>query len=110
MDKGPLPQNDETIDQYVTQTRPGNYALGYVSNGTFYVNYVGRADDDLNGRVHSWVGKKRDYTHFKMSYATSPKAGFEKECTNYHDFEKTDNEIHPAKPAGTFWKRPVCGK
>ena len=110
MEGDSLPLNDETIDKYVAPNRPGNYALGYVEGDSFYVNYVGRSDDNLNGRLHSWVGKRRSYTRFKRSYATSPKAAFEKECRNYHDFQKTDNDIHPAKPAGTNWKCPVCGQ
>jgi hypothetical protein len=42
---------------------------------------------------------------------TSPKAAFEKECKNYHDFggsEKLDNKQHPERPDGTNWECPVC--
>jgi hypothetical protein len=42
---------NQKIDEIVTQTSPGNYALGYVSNSTFIVRYVGRSDTDLNGRL-----------------------------------------------------------
>lgn len=89
----------EKVDEVVTSTSPGNYALGYVRNNTFYVCYVGRSDDDVNGRLKDWVGKKPNrYTHFMFSYAASSEAAFEKECRNYHDFgenEKLDNEYHP---------------
>ncbi len=61
--------------------------------------------------MKSWVGENNKYKHFKFSYATSPKAAFEKECKNYHDFggsEKLDNKQHPERPDGTNWECPVC--
>ena len=108
---GPSELMTQKIDEGVTRTSPGNYALGYVSDSTFYVRYVGRSDTDVNSRLKSWVGKSNRYKHFKYSYATSPKAAFEKECKNYHDFgesEELDNEQHPERPDGTNWKCPVC--
>lgn len=106
---GPYPLTDSEIDARVTNTSPGNYALGYTnSDGTFIVKYVGRSDGNLNARLHDWAGK---YDKFKYSYATSPKAAFEKECQNYHDFggkEKLDNKVHPDRPNGSGWKCPHC--
>lgn len=106
----PYPLNDTEINKQVTRKSPGNYGLGYTDEkNTFIVLYVGRSDTDLNDRLHRWVGKK--YKQFKYSYADSPKAAFEKECRNYHDFggkEKLDNEAHPDRPSGTNWKCPVC--
>jgi len=99
--------NDE-IDKQVTKKSPGNYALGHVSDGTFYVNYVGRSDTNLNERLKDWIEK---YKKFKYSYATSAKAAFEKECHNYHDFggsDQLDNENHPQRPDRTNWQCPVC--
>jgi len=98
------------IDRVVTRTSPGNYALGYTKdNDTFIVQYVGRSDSDVNQELKARLDSK--YKRFKYSYATSPKAAFEKECHNYHDFggkEELDNEIHPSRPAGKDWKCPVC--
>ena len=97
------------VDAVVTRTSAGNYALGYSRNNTFYVQYVGRADSDVASRIKQHVGEK--YERFMFSYATSPKAAFEKECKNYHDFgenRKLDNKIHPDRPAGTSWKCPYC--
>jgi hypothetical protein len=109
---GPDDLDNETIDANVTRTSAGNYALGRVDeDGIFRVNYVGRSNDDVKDRLKSWVGKKANYKEFKFSYATSPKAAFEKECKNYHDFggsEKLDNEIHPQRPEGTNWGCPSC--
>jgi hypothetical protein len=100
----------ETIDDIVTRRSPGNYALGFTNdNGTFIVQYVGRSDTDLNQEL-----KKKyceSYKRFKFSYAETPKAAFEKECQNYHDFGQSvglHNTHHPACPDGTDWKCPVC--
>ena len=83
----------DKIDEVVTKTSAGNYALGDSDDKTFYVRYVGRADTDLNSRLKTWVGKKDKYKEFKFSYATSPKAAFEKECHNFHDFGGTDKLV-----------------
>jgi hypothetical protein len=108
--KGPYQLTSKKIDDEVTQTSPGNYALGYTKDdGTFIVEYVGRSDSDVNDRLHDWVDSK--YKKFKYSYASSPKAAFEKECKNYHDFgesEKLDNKSHPDRPSGSGWKCPEC--
>lgn len=108
--EGPFPLDVANIDKNVTRTEPGNYALGYLDEKVFRVKYVGRSDDDLNDRLKDHVG---NYKHFKYSYATSPKAAFEKECRNFHDFgevKKLDNDIHPDRPDGAAWKCPVCGQ
>ena len=71
--KGPFPLTEEGIDDEVTRTSPGAYALGYLDDSnTFIVCYVGRSDDDLNGRLKNWVGKK-NYKRFKYDYFASPK-------------------------------------
>jgi len=106
--KGPYDLTDGEIDGQVTKTSAGNYALGREEHETFYVKYVGRSDTDLNSRLRDWVKR---YEKFKYAYATSPKAAFEKECHNYHDFGesgKLDNDKHPQRPADTDWKCPVC--
>ena len=107
---GPYTFTSSEIDRVVTRTSPGNYALGYTQDdGTFIVKYVGRSDSDVNQELKARLAL--NYNKFKYSYATSPKAAFEKESQNYHDFggkEKLDNEIHPSRPAGTNWKCPVC--
>ena len=108
---GSYPFNSQKIDEVVTRTSPGNYALGYVNTeSTFIVQYVGRSDTDLNKELKARLAPK--YKQFKYSYASSVKAAYEKECQNYHDFgenEKLDNDVHPAKPAGSSWKCPVGG-
>lgn len=108
--KGAFPLTLAKINENVTETRAGNYALGYVDDDNiFRVKYVGRSDSDVAARLKQHVGEK--YTRFKYSYAPSPKAAFEKECRNYHDFGESrllDNNIHPDRPKGANWKCPCC--
>jgi hypothetical protein len=107
--QGPYDLTAKKIDEVITRTSPGNYALGHMDNETFRVSYVGRSDTDVNKRLKDWVGSK--YKNFKSSYATSPKDAFEKECKNYHDFGESkslDNKIHPERPNNADWKCPVC--
>lgn len=107
---GPFVLAGYVIDREVARMSPGNYALGHDKNGgTFVVQYVGRSDGDVRGRLHHWLGGK--YRAFKYAYATSAKAAFEKECRNYHDFggrQKLDNDVHPHRPDEAGWRCPVC--
>ena len=105
---GPFDLTSETIGRKVTRISIGNYALGYDKEGTFYVKYIGRSDNDVKKRLNSWIGK---YRQFKFSYANSAKEAFEKECINYHDFgenKNLDNENHPDRPEDSGWKCPRC--
>lgn len=100
----------EKIDEVITVTSAGAYALGSLNKTTnnFVPEYVGRSDDDINKRLKDWVGQ---YSHFKYRYYSTNKAAYEKECRLYHDWKKQlDNKVHPAKSEGTDWKCPVCGK
>lgn len=103
------PLTDDEIDAGVTRTAPGAYALGHRKDGSFIVEYVGRADSDVGGRLKDHIG---DYKRFKFGYCGSPKAAFEKECSLWHDFGgpdgRLDNEVHPARPRGTTWTCPRC--
>ncbi len=106
--EGPYELDNETIEAKVTRVSSGNYALGRKNEeGTFLVGYVGRSDSDVRERLKSWVSRTTRPL-FKFSYASSPKAAFEKECENYHDFEPPDNDVHPSRPEGTDWSCPRC--
>jgi hypothetical protein len=102
---GPHALTNKGIDDAVTQTSAGAYALGRSDSNTFYISYVGRSDSDLNARLKNHVG---NYTQFKFGYLGSPKAAFEKECNLYHDFNPPDNSIHPDRPKNSGWKCPRC--
>ena len=73
----------------------------------FVVQYYGRSDTDLNHEIKNWIGK---YKRFKFFYASSPKNAFEKECKNYHAFDKNkiDNKTHPIKPENADYNCPYC--
>ncbi len=58
---------DERVDELVTRSSPGNYALGYMDGTTFMVFFVGRADSDLNHRLHDWVGAPSRYRRYAPS-------------------------------------------
>jgi hypothetical protein len=58
---GSYPLSDEGIDEALTRTSPGNYALGYMDGDTFHVFYVGRSDSDVRRRLHEWVGMPSSY-------------------------------------------------
>jgi hypothetical protein len=113
LDMGPTTYNltIEKIDEVVTKTSPGNYALGYISDKKFILKYVGRSDDDVNARLKQWAGKSSKYKNFKFSYASSKKEAFEKDCKNYHDFGESEElylNLHPDRPDGTDYKCPRC--
>jgi len=64
--------SDEGIDEVLTRTSPGNYALGYMDGDTFTVFYVGRSDSDVRQRLHDWVGMPSRYD----AYGSSAKASW----------------------------------
>ncbi len=69
---GSYPLSGEAIDEALTRTSPGNYALGYMDGDTFQVFYVGRSDSDVRQRLHEWVGIPSRYDR----YAPASKAGW----------------------------------
>ena len=109
------PLNNEKIDAVVKKKSAGAYVLGHLRKEkkneeevkVFIPDYVGRSDDDINGRLKKWVGGK--YSTFKFGYYDSPKAAFVKECDLYHDWKKQlDNKQHPDRPKNANWKCPRC--
>lgn len=69
---GSFPLSDKAIDDAVTRTSPGNYALGYMEDDTFHVFFVGRSDSNVRKRLHEWVGMPSRYER----YASSAKASW----------------------------------
>lgn len=104
---GPHELTQAAVDRAVVGTGPGAYALGEQnSSGGINVSYVGRSDEDLNARLKDWIGS---YKHFKYGFYPTAEAAFMKECRLYHHFNTAANQIHPARPAGSNAKCPVCG-
>lgn len=61
---GSYPLTDAAIDDVLTRSSPGNYALGYMDGSTFMVFYVGRSDSDVRHRLHDWVGAPSHYDQY----------------------------------------------
>jgi hypothetical protein len=70
------PLTDKKVDEAVTRTSPGSYALGYLDGEAFVVFYVGRSDADVNARLHSWVGVDGRSTR----YCPPGKAAYKARC------------------------------
>ena len=98
----------EEIDKEVTKKSAGVYALDATSERGFTFSYVGRSDDNVAGRLKTYVGTKCKF--FKFAYCSSPKSAFEAECELYHDKQPKDNINHPDRPDGSGWKCPRCTK
>lgn len=96
---------DARINEKVNRVSAGVYALDATSNPAFVYSYIGRSDSDLNSRLHQWVGK---YKYFRAAYSSSANEAFVAECNLYHDFNPTDNAVHPARPTNSNLKCPRC--
>jgi hypothetical protein len=103
---GPYEFTQGNIDQYLTTSGIGVYALDRSKDGAFKVSYTGRSDDDLPGRLSDHLGK--GYQYFKYGYFKTAQAAFNRECRIYHDFEPPDNKIHPARPESLNCDCPVA--
>lgn len=101
--------NSSTVKSTVSKDMKGNYALGHADGDTFYPQYVGRSDTDLQEEL---IARLETHPHprFKFSYASSVKEAYEKECQNYHDFKVPENDIHPASPKGLNLRCHICDK
>jgi hypothetical protein len=124
---GPFDLTRQAVQASVTQTMPGTFAIGHKDKaGRFQVQFVGRDDANLGaalmqavargigrpGMMTRLFGSKPAANAFKFSYATSAQAAYEKQCRNFHNFGETrslENPGHPAPPAGSGLKCPVCG-
>lgn len=104
---GPYQLTQANIDQHVATKGTGVYVLDKTTTGEFKVAYVGRSDDDLPGRLATWMGK--GYVYFKYGYFDSKLAAFNRECQIYHDFNPPDNIIHPDAPDGSSCTCPIAG-
>lgn len=98
----------ERIDQLVTKTSAGVYALDRTTTPGFTVNYVGRADENLAARLKQHAAEGY-YKYFQFEYHPNAKAAFERECELYHSYSNLDNIIHPATPKNMHYSCPVRG-
>jgi hypothetical protein len=108
--RGPYDLADEKIEEKVTESSPGNYALGNEGdNGVFVVGYVGRSDTDIKRRLKAWSARAKSKLMFKFSYAPDSRAAYEKECEHFHAFRPPGQHVHPHPPKGEAWCCPRCG-
>ena len=108
---GPYRLTHPEVCRVITETSAGNYALGRVQENGFCVLYVGRSDDDVATRLRTWASQHTRYKAFVFSYASDPRAAFDKECEDFHDFggvESLDNGGHPKRPPKADWLCPRC--
>ena len=55
--RGPYPLAADAVERAVARRSPGNFALGYLEDGTFRVFLLGRADANLRQALLSWVDR-----------------------------------------------------
>lgn len=105
---GPHPLTAAGVNASVTAKSPGAYALGKMGNdGVFYIDYVGRSDEDVADRLTKHTPEY--YQQFFFGYYPTAQAAHAKECWLYHTFKPVKNLIHPAKPKSSWLACPECG-
>jgi hypothetical protein len=105
---GPYPLTDAGVKAAVLSKSPGAYALGKMgADGVFYIDYVGRSDEDIAERLLKHAPEY--YPQFFFGYYSTSQAAHAKECWLYHTFKPPKNLIHPAKPKNSRLACPECG-
>ena len=103
--EGPYRLAFDEIDKKVGKQNSGVFALGYVAKRDFYINYVGRSDVDLRGRLLELIGSD---VAFKFKSTPTVKEAFLRECELFHLFQPYGNRVHPARPTLSGWSCPHC--
>lgn len=101
---GLLKLDHATIEREVTEHRPGVYVLLSEHSRGGGLEYVGRADEDMNERLKEWLNS---FGWFFFAYADSATDAFQKECALYHHINPPANAVHPVRPVGSSC--PVSG-
>lgn len=96
------------LSQLASTIEPGSVGACILSRDGKHAHYVGRSDSDLRARI-SASAREGSYTHFWFNYESSPMNAYHRECRWWHQYSPPDNFVHPAVPAGTFWRCPVAG-
>ena len=99
--KGPF-----TLRNLLDAVEAGSTGAYVLSRGGRYAHYVGRSDSDLRSRIAA-SAREGQYTHFWFNYESPPMKCYHRECQWWHKYNPPDNSVHPAVPAGTFWRCPV---
>ncbi|MYC24511.1 MAG: hypothetical protein F4X56_01165 [Gammaproteobacteria bacterium] len=105
--------DSNVVNFRVAEGRLGVYILGQTAEtwSDFYVQRVGRSDEDLNERLRQHAREKK-YPEFMFMYCGSLKENFDWECFLYHEFDPKllHNVYHPDRPDGEDWPCPRCTK
>jgi hypothetical protein len=113
---GPHDFNKENVKNLVEKKRLGNYAIGYSSPiGGFIPRIIGRSDKDLQEELlnRNDVARQKGYDKFCFKYADSLKESFERECLNYHTYQRQlEDKMHPISSDGNDLKCPdrICAQ
>ena len=103
---GPYRLTYEQVNSVVRPGTPGVFALGYgQGRDVFYVNYIGRSDNDVRTRLLDFIGSD---SLFKFREIGSAKDAFLRECELFHAFSPPGNRLHPSRPALSGWRCPHC--
>lgn len=103
---GPFRLAYDEITSMVPRVGPGAFMLGHKApDGRFYVDYVGRSDEDLRGKLLDLIGSG---SMFKFRQVSSSEAAFQAECELFHAFHPPGNRIHPDRAPGTNWECSKC--
>ena len=107
---GPFVLNHKTVHEVVGNSEYGWYWLGREwCDGVPQVNYVGRSDNDLAGRILK--PREHEYLFFWVRVVNTVHEAFNGECEDWHKFgaDALDNKIHPDRPDGHKYVCPICG-
>ena len=113
---GPYNLDKKTIQSVIGAKKTGNYAIGYISPiGGFAPKIIGSSNKDLRKEILKKIeiSISKGYDKFCFKYVNSTKEIFDRECLNFHTFQKQlDNKNHPIPPAGTNYNCPdkICAK
>jgi hypothetical protein len=113
---GPHDFDKNTVEKTVEAKRAGNFAIGYISPiGGFAPKIIGGSDEDLQKELLKRIEviKQKGYDKFVFKYATSVEERFERECLNYHTYQRQlDDKMHPILPERNDLKCPdvICAQ
>lgn len=100
--EGPFPITE--VSQYVDSDYIGAYVL---SRDRQNVDYVGRSDSDIQGRLRNSISEGAGYRVFWFCYESSPMQAYKRECYLFHEYDPPDNTVHPAVPRDMNWRCPI---
>jgi hypothetical protein len=103
---GPLTLSFDSVVSSIRPHSPGVFAIGHVDGtGCFYVERVGRSDNDLRRALQDCIGTAPQFKYLELP---TPDQAFAKECLLFHDFKPPRNQFHPEPPFDSERDCPRC--